>query len=99
MWGCVTTKPEGHGHVVAEVNSPPTGKGRLDPDRVEETNANGRLVAAAPDLLAALIDALNSVEHTEFCDAHEESEVSCQCGAKGRRVRARAAIAKAEGKL
>jgi len=54
MWGCVTTKSDGHGHVVAEANSPPTGKGSLDPDRVEETKANARLIAAAPDLLAAL---------------------------------------------
>ena len=68
MWGCVTTKPDGHGHVVAEVDSPHTGKGRLDHNRTEETKANARLIAAAPDLLAALkaVAATMATDHVAY---------------------------------
>lgn len=59
MWGCVTTKPDGFGGIIAEVDSPATGRGRLDPIRVEETKANARLIAAAPDLLEVVQSALS----------------------------------------
>lgn len=77
MWGCVTTQAGGRGHVVAEVN------GGLDPVRVEQTKANARLIAAAPELLAALRVYLQA--------GHKEARREASAIAK-------AAIAKAEGK-
>lgn len=83
-WGCVTTQAGGHGHVIAEVGSPPNGNGSLDPVRIAETQANARLIAAAPDLLAALKALTTAREGTPgFNDAFWA---------------ALAAIARAEGK-
>lgn len=62
MWGCVTTQKNGLGLVIAEVSSPPTGKGSLDPDRIEQTRANARLIAASPELLSELKTAVSVIE-------------------------------------
>jgi hypothetical protein len=70
-------------------------------DEIDEVDANAKLIAAAPDLLAALKAALPYLEHSvkfyryqqaghEFWPNREEAE--------GNITEARAAIAKAEGK-
>jgi hypothetical protein len=54
----------------------------------EATNANARLIAAAPDLLAALIECEDMIRHCLFgCDAENATEKAC------------AAIFKATGEL
>lgn len=83
MWGCVTTQPDGHGHVIAEVNAPPTGGGSLDPNRVAEVQANARLIASAPDLRA---------QRDELAEALRE--VVASVGSFASLHKARAALAK-----
>lgn len=60
LWACITTAPLGFGDVIAEVS-------RTPPD--DEQRANARLIAAAPDLLAALIlaqDTLGDLEGSHW---------------------------------
>ena len=70
--------------------------GRQFPDvtfaiSIEEQEANGHLIAAAPDLLAALKDLLAACDFDAMGQPFEEGECpACD--------RARAVIAKAEGK-
>jgi hypothetical protein len=52
----------------------------------EETRANARLIAAAPELLEALIECEYMIDHCLF-----------GCDAENAKAKARAAIAKAEG--
>lgn len=74
--------------LVAECN---TGTAYPVPREVrEQAAANAALIAAAPDMLDALRDLLRGAEHELSCAAGPE----CSC----RVSRARAAIAKAEGK-
>ena len=70
--------------------------GRFEAAWSEEDEANARLIAAAPDLLAALKDVMEG-DHYEECPTpyFEEKGVSGECSAKCARMRA--AIAKAEG--
>lgn len=51
LWGCATTGPDGTGHIVATVNI-----GRGD---TKSIMATAKLIAAAPDLLAAVQGALS----------------------------------------
>ena len=65
----------------------------------DEDEANARLIASAPDLLAALRDAISCLEHasSEYCEGsgYDESWKACRDDA----VRdARAAIVKATGR-
>jgi hypothetical protein len=63
--------------------------------------ANARLIAAAPELLEALIALLPHVEHHDICgdhDAYNHADVhTCGCGPEAAVEHARAAIAKARG--
>jgi len=65
-----------------------------------EDEANARLIAAAPDLLAAAVEALQEADHSPLCACHEWAAVEigpivrqkpCDCWVS----RARAAVAKA----
>lgn len=70
------------------------GDGRIAEIRgnVPEEDANARLIAAAPDMLAALQDACKTLETVHLHGRADEGE------AWARLVYARAAIAKAEGR-
>lgn len=61
---------------------------------------NARLIAAAPDLLAALRDAVQTLTHAPSCGAMflppPEPARACDCGVFARCRRYEAAIAKAE---
>lgn len=76
---CMVAQVRGWGHL------------QYRPDGEEMQDANGRLIAAAPDLLAALRDlvAISSGKHDD--NAYNEEWTAAE-------DRARAAIAKAEGK-
>jgi hypothetical protein len=61
-------------------------------DGLEETTANARLMAAAPDLLVALWDLYIAAEEQFDQDATDDGFFNCEVLAK-----ARAAVAKATG--
>ncbi len=66
-----------------------------DPGDESQQIANARLIAAAPELLAALNDALPLLEGFEDADMHEDDEVPIVAPVL---AKVRAAIAKAEGR-
>jgi hypothetical protein len=63
-------------------------------DRDDEKRANARLIAAAPDLLAALELHVNGQGHVSHCHADPNRMIPCSA----RCQQTRAAIAKAKGK-
>lgn len=66
------------------------------PDAFEEAKANARLIAAAPEMLAALKDAIGALE---FCrDYHSDLGNEDQDFAQGKLEAAITAIAKAEAR-
>ena len=66
----------------------------------DEAEFNAVLIAAAPDLLAALELMVSPFEHLEGCLWRADKRMSCQCDPRGRAAaaidQARAAIAKAK---
>ena len=84
-----------HGHIISHgINSHGDGPEGYVCDTWNSSDADARLIAAAPDLLEALIDTLDFLErHSNRWDGvngkHPQVVVTA----------ARAAIAKAEGKL
>jgi len=78
---------DAQGELIAQVCAFDDGVGN---DYIPETTANARLIAAAPDLLAALLDLLSRAELDQSA-THDGLE---NCNAL---ARCRAAIAKATG--
>jgi len=78
--------------VVSRSNAPP------DVDLIAERDANARLIAAAPDLLAALKALLEDYSRCTYmdgwCPRHNVVDTGAPCKAEA----ARAAIKRAEGK-
>lgn len=65
-WGMVRAAPDAKGRmfVICQARNPSVGYDDLDKYRVSRTDpyeANGRLIAAAPELLAALKDAIEEL--------------------------------------
>ena len=79
-----TTAPEGFGVVVAYVT---------DDNGTEQQAADGNLIAAAPDMLHALTEIIEGLEHAGCSSPH----CSGTCHYCATRRRARAAIQKATG--
>jgi len=78
---------DAQGELIAQVCAFDDGVGN---DYIPETTANARLIAAAPDLLAALLDLLSRAENELDQTATHDGLENCNALA-----RCRAAIAKA----
>lgn len=74
---------------IAEIADRPSGGSWSSPEAIQERDANARLIAAAPELLAALTDALEALA---MCQPQTGHGARCQSDAM---LKARAAIAKA----
>lgn len=95
IWGdCIPHdhSSRGMGYPIAACRTNPSGNWSTGP-YADEAEANARLIAAAPDLLAAVqkLMALNN-EHAPFGGEFYQDRLDCAWDA------ARAALAKAEGR-
>lgn len=90
MWACVTSKPGGHGDVIAEAVEVRSFGPSADDVRDAEIKANARLIAAAPELLEALKMLASIVGEQDTAEVDDGSIYALAL--------AMAAIAKAEGK-
>lgn len=85
------------GKLLAEVTAHTGNRGWPHVDNGREMEANARLIAAAPELLAALQGVVESNWHNSLCSFVVFGH-PCDCGWSAKADAARAAIAKATGK-
>jgi hypothetical protein len=97
-WGCECGWSEDSRYDQATASQPATGHidqwGGLTPEVREERDANAKLIAAAPDLLAACEECLKVID-----ECYEATGCIKVCRTSEQRLKIEAAIAKAKGTM